>query len=225
MKKVKIEVWSDFVCPWCWIAKRRLEKAIAAQSVGVEIQVVNKAYRIAKGILPMDFAQALTQKFGNEASGRQMMNAVAHNGALEGLTYNFPTMRFGDTTDAHALVKSLRSESEKQLLIEKLMEASITNGQDIFDRAVLKDIAIKAGISRDVVETCNFVADDVARDERTANQIASGVPLFVFNSNFYVSGAQPVEKFMEALDRAVDSAPETIEGEQGVTCGSGGCTF
>jgi predicted DsbA family dithiol-disulfide isomerase len=107
MKRVNVEIWSDFACPWCWIAKRRFEKAVQNLTGKIEVTVTPKAYRLAKGMKPADFQMAVQQKFGNAAAARQMMDTVAGHGAREGLTYNFGTMRFGDTRDAHALVKSV----------------------------------------------------------------------------------------------------------------------
>ncbi|WP_322021429.1 MULTISPECIES: DsbA family oxidoreductase [unclassified Burkholderia] len=223
MKKITVDVWSDFVCPWCWIAKKRLERAIENLPAQVQIVVTNKAYRIARGLAPMDFRQALLQKFGSESSARSMMQAVADNGAMEGLVYNFNTMRFGDTADAHALVKSVESADDQHALIEVLMKSSITDGLNIFDRGTLKDIALQTGIPEAVVETCVFEHSKIEHDEMEANRVANGVPLFVFNSKFYLSGAQPLEVFKQALNRAIDAAPEEVLAGSGPSCDMGGC--
>ncbi|MCW3698907.1 DsbA family oxidoreductase [Burkholderia cenocepacia] len=223
MKKITVDVWSDFVCPWCWIAKKRLERAIENLPAQVQIVVTNKAYRIARGLAPMDFRQALLQKFGSESSARSMMQAVADNGAMEGLVYNFNTMRFGDTADAHALVKGVESADDQHALIEVLMKSSITDGLNIFDRGTLKDIALQTGIPEAVVEACVFEHSKIEHDEMEANRVANGVPLFVFNSKFYLSGAQPLEVFQQALNRAIDAAPEEVSVGSGPSCDMGGC--
>lgn len=101
MKKVSVEVWSDFVCPWCWIAQRRFEKAVTALAGQVEVSITTKSYRLAKGVMPTDFKSALHRKFGNSAAADRMMAAVWDGGRGEGLAYNFDTMRFGDTSTAH----------------------------------------------------------------------------------------------------------------------------
>ena len=224
MKTVHVEIWSDFVCPWCWIAKRRLERAAERLAGQVQVITTNKAYRLAKGLAPMDFASALNMKFGNDKSARQMMTAVAEHGAMEGLTYNFGTMRFGDTRDAHALVKSLDSEAARQKMIEALSLASITNGQNIFDRDVLRGIASQAGLSEAQLAAIDFDRTrEIEQDEKHANSIANGVPLFVFNDKAYLSGAQPAETFIAALNQVATESPAPMDSAQGAACGLDGC--
>lgn len=224
MKNVHVQVWSDFVCPWCWIAKRRLERAAERLAGQVQVTVTNHAYRIAKGMAPKDFSSALKMKFGSEQCARQMMEAVAERGAMEGLTYNFNTMRFGDTQDAHALVKNLDSEAARQNMIEMLYQASIMDGQNIFDRDVLRNIASQAGLPAAQIATIDFNrTHEIAQDETRANSIANGVPLFLFNGKTYLSGAQPVETFVAALSQVAAEAPEKMNTEQDASCSIDGC--
>jgi len=214
MKRVHVEVWSDFVCPWCWIAKRRFEKAVH-QSVGkVEVVVTHKAYRLAKGAAPSDLKQVLVRKFGNQASAEQMMAAIAHNAAMEGLTYNFDTMRFGDTTDAHALLKSIAMPEERQLMIERLHLAATTEGRDIFDRKVLVSLAEEIGLDGGAIDF-DFppTATEIVRDELEASRVANGVPLFVFNDQFHISGAREVAVFKQALLEAAIEMPKSDAAE------------
>jgi predicted DsbA family dithiol-disulfide isomerase len=145
MKTVNVTIWSDFVCPWCWIAKRRFDRAVAALNGEVEVVVTAKAYRLAKGTTPIDYTRALHGKFGNPAAADQMMAAVAENGRQEGLVYNFPTMRFGDTSDAHALLKSIADIGVRERVSERLYRAATTDGLDIFDREMLLALAAEAG--------------------------------------------------------------------------------
>ncbi|WP_271007811.1 DsbA family oxidoreductase [Paucibacter sp. B51] len=224
MKTVHVELWSDFVCPWCWIAKRRLEQAAERLTGQVQVTVTHKAYRIAKGMAPNDFGAALKMKFGSEQSARQMMAAVAEQGAREGLVYNFDTMRFGDTRDAHALVKHLDSEAARQTMIEALSLASITQGRDIFDREVLRSIASQQGLSETQVAAIDFDRSrEIEQDEKHANSIANGVPLFVFNNKAYLSGAQPTDMFVAALNQVATESPAPMDSAQGASCGQDGC--
>lgn len=223
MKKIIIDVWSDFVCPWCWIAKKRMERAISSVPSDVVIEVNSKAYRIARNMAPVDFERALVQKFGSEQGARQMMMAVSQQGEMEGLKYNFDTMRFGDTSDAHALVKHVPGREAQNLLIDALMKASITDGLDIFDRDVLKDIALQSGIPSGTVDSCKFDQSSIAQDEKQASQVANGVPLFVFNSKLYLSGAQPLKVFQDALNSALDYSPEVVISSHAPSCDDGAC--
>ena len=224
MKPVHIDIWSDFVCPWCWIAKARLDRAIQRIDGRVRVSITTHAYRLAKGVTPMDFGAALKVKFGSERQAHQMMAAVVSHGAAEGLKYNFHSMRFGDTKDAHALVKSLGTEDERQNMIEALSLASITHGGDIFDRGVLGRIAMQAGMSADQVAAVDFDRmSDIEQDERQASEIANGVPLFLFNSKSYISGAQPVDTFVAALSQAAREQPGDLRTSEGPHCGTEGC--
>lgn len=224
MKTVHVDLWSDFVCPWCWIAKRRLERAAERLAGQVQVIVTNHSYRLAKGMAPMDFSTALAMKFGNERGAHQMMEAVAAHGAMEGLTYNFHTMRFGDTRDAHTVVKSLDDDAARHQMIEALSQASITDGQNIFDRDVLRSIAAQAGLSPAQIAAIDFDrVRDIEQDERRASAIANGVPLFLLNGKTSLSGAQPVETFVAALSQAATESPVTMNTEQGASCGMDGC--
>lgn len=224
MKTVNVQVWSDFVCPWCWIAKRRLETALAALAGELEVTVTPRAYRLAKDMAPIDYGRALQQKFGDPAAARGMMTAVGENGRTEGLVYNFETMRFGDTSDAHALIKSIGDSALAERVTERVYKAATTDGIDIFDRTVLVALAEEAGaLDLDVDFDAPLIAAEIARDEEKANTIANGVPLFVFNDKFFVSGALPASAFEKALRDAAVDQPEPMDVEDGAVCGIDGC--
>jgi predicted DsbA family dithiol-disulfide isomerase len=226
MKKVEVEVWSDFVCPWCWIAKRRLEKAVAGLAGKIEVAVVSKSYRLAKGMAPMDFKTALYQKFGSTTAAERMMAAVSESGRMEGLSYDFKSMRFGDTTAAHAVVKSIRSSLLAQLMTERMYKAATTDGLDIFDRDVLVSLANELGASAAISEfESPQTVSEIARDELQASRIANGVPLFVFNDKLYLSGAREVAVFEKALvDAATPDMSEAFDFGSGQSCGIDRCT-
>jgi predicted DsbA family dithiol-disulfide isomerase len=224
MKRVNVEIWSDFACPWCWIAKRRFEKAALGLAGQLEIIVTPKAYRLAKGMAPADFQTVLNQKFGSAAAAERMMTAVAETGAKEGLTYNFGSMRFGDTSDAHALVKSIGAAEDRQRIIERIYQAYTTDGIDIFDRKVLVSLAKEMGLSEASPDFgSSQIASEIARDEQEANKIANGVPLFVFNDKFHLSGAREVAVFEKALLEAAIDVPEPLDDGAGASCSIDGC--
>lgn len=224
MKKVSVEVWSDFVCPWCWIAKRRLDKAVTALAGQVEVLVISKAYRLAKGVSPTDYQHALHQKFGNPAAANNMMAAVREHGLREGLVYNFGSMRFGDTSAAHAVIKSIRSPALAQLMAERVYKAATSDGLDIFDKNVLVALANEVGVTDMRFDfDSTQIASEIARDEVEANRIANGVPLFRFNNKHLLSGAREVGVFEKALLEAATEAPEALDAGEGESCGIDGC--
>jgi len=223
MKRVNVKIWSDFVCPWCWIAKRRFEKAVMALENQVEVVVTLKAYRLARGMAPMDFKETLYTKFGNSAAAEGMMAAVAKAGVTEGLQYNFDTMRFGDTTAAHVLVKSIESSADRQRMIEGIYRGVTTDGLNIFDSNVLLALAKELGVSAPFDLESRELASEIARDEIEASQVANGVPLFVFNDKFFVSGAREVANFEATLLKAAADVEDSAE-DAGATCSINGCT-
>ncbi|EMN1929739.1 DsbA family oxidoreductase [Burkholderia ambifaria] len=224
MKKVHVEIWSDYVCPWCWIAKRRFEKAVTSLAGQVEVVVTNKAYRLARGMAPMDYQTALYQKLGGRLGADRMMAAVRGQGLAEGLVYNFDTMRFGDTTAAHALVKIIGSPVVAQLMSERLYEAATTDGLDIFDQDVLASLAKQVGVTDALFDfDPERAASGIARDEAEANRIANGVPLFLLNGKTFLSGAREAVVFETALRDAAVDVPVALDETEGESCGLDGC--
>lgn len=224
MRHINVEIWSDFSCPWCWIAKRRLDKAIKAVESEIEVSVTNKAYRLVRGMAPIDFREALHQKLGSKGSAQDMMDTIARNAAEEGLVYNFDSMRFGDTTDAHTIVKSAPSKEIAQRLIERIMYAGTTEGVDIFDRKVLQNIAAAEGMPNPF-DSANLrsISASIAADEAQAGQVTNGVPLFVFGERTYLSGARPVELFIKALTQSAVERPQDLSESYGQSCDINGC--
>lgn len=177
----------------------------------VEVIVTYKSYRLAKGSTPDSFKAALYKKFGNATAAEGMMATVSEHGVREGLQYHFDTMRFGDTSDAHALVKSIKSDEDKHLIIERLYQAATTDGIDIFDREALISLVKDLELSESAL---NFdspqIAAEIAWDELEVNRISSGVPLFIFDGKFQISGAREVAAFENALRRAANDVANII---------------
>lgn len=227
-KPLVVDIWSDFVCPWCWVAKRRFDKALAAFPYSDLVQVNLRAYRIAPNYQPESFAAALLKKFRDPAAAQGMMDAVRQHAAAEGLDYRFDTMQFGDTIDAHMLVKAVTDEAVQKQLVEALYEQSVTYGASLFERASLERIAIQAGVPARLVSdawTMPGLRQLVQRDERTAANIASGVPLFLFSDGTHISGAQAQYVFAEALERLYVGSQATLSDQQGQVCGLDGCSI
>lgn len=224
MKLVKVEIWSDFVCPWCWIAKRRFESVAKALAEEIQVAPTYKSYRLSPGMVPTGFKTALAKKFGSVRAAEELMTMVSKQADLEGLNYNFSSMKFGDTSDVHALVKSVASPTLQGLLIERIFHTYTSEGFNIFDRDQLQEIALQSGILSEPVNLDLYESvAAIERDEAEAKRIAGGVPLFVFNSKFSLSGAQPIEVFEQVLRRAAEESQETVSMGNAQVCGSEGC--
>lgn len=218
---ITIEIWSDFICPWCWIAKRRLEQALERFEHKKSVEVIYRAYRLSSNATPERFVAAVAQKFGSEARANKLMTMVAEQAAVEGLVYDFDNMLFGDTLQVHALVKAIIDPKRKAALIELLYEESTTNGMSIFDKESLKSIAIKAGISPVVIDDAwqnKRLEALVYQDEAASSRYGSSVPLFVFDSHVVVSGTHPAETILESLNSLRISQQSSSQ-----VCGLSGC--
>ncbi|MFJ2445237.1 DsbA family oxidoreductase [Pseudomonas sp. NPDC087626] len=225
-KKFVVDIWSDYVCPWCWVAKRRFENALASFPYKDSVQVNVRAYRLAPNHVAEPMVGALKRKLGSPVSAVTMMSAVKQYGQSLGLDYRFETMLFGDTADAHVLVKAVEDETLKKYLVEALYEQSTTQGKSLFDRKSLEAIAKSVGVSDESVVLAWSSQDlrfQMQQDERAAAQFGSGVPFFVFNNSFSVSGAQPQEAFLQALNQMYLESTGEDESFSGQVCGLDGC--
>ena len=223
-----VDIWSDFVCPWCWIAKRRFDKALAAFEHKDTVQVNLRAYRIGSNYPAEPIKTVLLKKFRDPLAAEGMMYSVKSHGAAEGLDYQFDTMLFGDTMDAHMLVKAVDDEALQKHLVEVLYEQSVSHGKSLFDRESLALIAAQAGVPADVVQrawSTPQLRQLVQEDERKASSIASGVPLFLFGNGTHISGAQSPEVFKQALEKLYAQSQVDLAASAGQVCGLDGCTI
>ena len=223
-----VDIWSDFVCPWCWIAKRRFDKALAAFEHRDAVQLRLRAYRIAPNHQAEPIKAALLKKFRDPLAAEGMLYSVQSHGAAEGLTYRFDTMLFGDTMDAHMLVKAAGDAASQQRLVEVLYAQSISHGKSLFDRDSLALLAAQAGVPAEVVQQAWSTPQwrqQVQDDEYQASRIASGVPLFVFGNGVHISGAQPPEVFKQALEKMHARSQLDLAASAGQVCGLDGCAI
>ncbi|KQE90075.1 MULTISPECIES: DsbA family oxidoreductase [Acinetobacter calcoaceticus/baumannii complex] len=227
--QITVDIWSDFVCPWCWIAKKRFEKGLNAFEHKNQVTIQYHSYRLANGLTPQPFKDALYKKFGGKSGADAMMSHVKSAGELEGLIYNFNSMLFGDTLDAHAIVKLAQQKGVGELLTEKFFKASITEGKSIFDHKVLVELANEVGVPREEANSAfsniSF-KQEVLKDEASAHAMgASGVPLFIINNKYSISGAQPIETFLSALEQVWEEKQNELMITEGQSCGINGCSI
>ena len=169
------------------------------------------------------------KKFGGKSGADAMMNHVKSAGELEGLIYNFNSMLFGDTLDAHAIVKLAQQKGVGELLTEKFFKASITEGKSIFDQKGLVELANEVGVPREEANSAfsNIsLKQEVLKDEASAHAMgASGVPLFIINNKYSISGAQPIETFLSALEQVWEEKQNELVITEGQSCGINGCSI
>jgi predicted DsbA family dithiol-disulfide isomerase len=204
---VKIEIWSDVVCPWCYIGKRRLEHALGEFEHADEVEIAWRSFQLnpdtpAGTAVPT--SEYLVQRFGPQAS--QMTGRVAALGRDEGLVLDFDSSLTVNTLDAHRLLHLAADLGVGDAAKERLLRAHFTEGADLSDHETLVRLAGEAGVdqvrAREVLAGTEY-ADAVRADIELAQAFgATGVPFFVIDRKYGISGAQPAEAFLQALRTA-----------------------
>ena len=207
---IKIDVWSDIACPWCYIGKRNLEKGLAAASTAddsPEVEVVYHSFELSPDT-PTDFeggeADYLAQHKGiSPAQAQQMLARVTDVAAEAGLEYRFDLLKHTNTVKAHELLHFAKEQGRQHEMAERLMSAYFTEGRHLGQVDELVALAADAGLdaaaARDALQSGRFV-DAVRADQAQASAYGiSGVPFFVIDGKYGVSGAQPAEAFTDIV--------------------------
>ncbi|MEN9735952.1 MAG: hypothetical protein RL129_662 [Actinomycetota bacterium] len=204
-----IEVWSDVVCPWCFIGKRRLEKAIAQLPDKSVVEIKHRAFQLQPDINEVvPTAKHLADKYRiSESEVLAMQANVCSIADGEGLCYDLSNTLSGKTLDAHRLLLWSAQSGKQDLLLENLYSAYFEKGEPVFSHTDLITIAKRVGLDeeqvRQVLESDEY-ADQVKADQMVASQLgANGVPFFVFDMKYGISGAQPQEVFNQTLATAL----------------------
>ena len=207
-----VDVFSDVICPWCFIGKRRLENAIAALDGQHEIRVRWLPFQLnptmpKEGISRREYRK---RKFGNWERSLELDAKVVAVGETEGIHFAFDRVeRTPNTLDAHRLIWLADREGIQDAVVEALFRAYFTDGQDICKRQTLIDVVAEAGLNRDkaqAVLNCDDGLEAIKEaDEQARRFRVEGVPFFVVNGKLTLSGAQQPEAFLEAFRQAVTS--------------------
>ena len=207
---MKVEIWLDIVCPWCYIGKRRFEAALERFEHADEVEVSLRAFELDPEAPPTSdtsVAEILADKYGGGLERAQaMIDDVTEVAAEEGLEYRLDVARRGNTFDAHRLVKLADEHDASDAMAERLMRAYFTEAKPIDDRATLAALAGEVGIDVEAAHEAlsgDAYADAVRDDERTAARLGlRGVPGFVFDRRTGFTGAHPAETILRALRSA-----------------------
>jgi predicted DsbA family dithiol-disulfide isomerase len=215
---VRVEIWSDVVCPWCYIGKRRFERALAGFEHADEVAVTWRSFELdpAASGEPADQVTELAKKYGITAEHAQEMNArMTAAAAGEELEFHLSRARLGNSFDAHRLIHMAAEQGLAERAEERLFAAYFIEGLAISDRDVLARLAGEIGLdpegARRALDDGSYV-DDVREDERLAASFGiTAVPFFVLDRRYGVAGAQPPDLLVEALRQAwaEQAAPRT----------------
>jgi predicted DsbA family dithiol-disulfide isomerase len=207
---MQVEIWSDVVCPWCYLGRRHLELALEGFAHRSEVDVIYRSFELDPAARPgvtTPTVEMLASKYGmSVAQAHDAQRQMEQRAAQRGLTFRMDGLRSGSTRDAHRLLQLARARARQAGLAERLHRAYFTEQRSVFDHAALADLAAAVGLDRHealAVLAGDDYARDVDADEAMARSLGvTGVPFFVFDRRYAVSGAQPPEVLAQALERA-----------------------
>jgi predicted DsbA family dithiol-disulfide isomerase len=208
--KMRIDIWSDVVCPFCYIGKRKLEKALAQFANRDQVEIVWHSFQLdpnTRAVPGVDAYGYLAQRKDiSRENSIQLHHSVSQVAKAEGLDFRFDRAIVANTADAHRLVHLAQSKGLGQQAEEALFQAYFTDGKNIGDHATLAQLGQSIGLVAEEVLTMlrsNTYKDAVLADQKRAQELEiDGVPFFMMAGEINVSGAQPVETFVQALDMA-----------------------
>ena len=235
---MKVEIWSDVVCPWCYVGKRHFEEALSQFGHADQVDVEWRSFELdpdspARVGLSMDVI--LQRKYGMTEEQAQSANRrMTDLAAGVGLEYHLDSVQAGNTFDAHRLIHLAARHGLGDAMKERLLAAYFTEGRSVGDHQGLAELAEEVGLDPvEVKETLagDAFAADVRHDEARAQSLGvSGVPFFVIDERYGISGAQPAEVLLGALDQAwAEANPLTMVTTEGSdrggdpTCADGSC--
>jgi predicted DsbA family dithiol-disulfide isomerase len=216
---VRVEIWSDVVCPWCYIGKRNFEAALAQFEHRDDVEVTWRAFELdpsAPSEREGDYATHLARKYGmSTEQAQKMIETMSATGAAAGAALDFGKARPGNTFDAHRLLQLARERGVQEAVKERLLRATFGEGEPIGNRGVLLRLAIEAGLPAEevaaVLESDTYAAEVRAEEELAFELGISAVPYFVIDRTFGVPGAQPPDVILRALRRAWEKSPRPLE--------------
>lgn len=244
MMVLRIDVWSDIACPWCFVGKRRLEAALADFPHKDQVALVWRAFELntaAPRSLPaaVDYPERIAKKYGTtRAQGQAMCDRMANTAAEDGLRFRFDSIRPSNTFDAHRLLHLALEEGCQDALKERLFAAYLEQGEAIGEHDVLLRLACEVGLDEDAVRAVldgDAHGQQVREDQAMAKELGvTGVPFFVLDMRLAISGAQPAAVLRHALDDAWSHQHASAEGaaatavagaapEEDAACGPDGC--
>ncbi len=237
-KRLRVDVWSDVACPWCYVGKRKLESALPMFPHAAEVDVVWHAFELdpsAPRSQPdgVSMTARLAKKYGKSVrEAEAMVQHMVDVAKTDGLDFRFDRIKPGNTFDAHRLIHLGKVRGKQDAVKERLMRAYFTEGEAVGDTGVLLHLGASAGLEADEVAALlasDLYAAEVREQEAEAAEIGiRGVPFFVFGEKYAVSGAQPKDALLSVLTKAWSElgppkGEAARESADGAVCGPDGC--
>ncbi len=228
--KIEVDIWSDIVCPFCYIGKRNFENALKEKGLEGKVNVRWRSFELAPDAVTKPdgdvYKDLAARKGWSIENTKQMHKQVTQRAAEAGLTYNFDIAVPANSRNAHRLLHLAAKHNVQNEVKESLFKAYFTEGKNIDDEQVLTAIGREAGLAEaDIKETLHkqLYESEIDADIREASGIGvQGVPFFVFNRKYGVSGAQPVQAFAEAVEKVADEMGITADEANSAFCSTDG---
>lgn len=216
---MKVEIWSDIFCPFCYIGKRRFENALKNFSDKDDVEIIYRSFELnpdAPKVNNNNIHEAIAEKYGMSVEEAKANNdGIVRQAASLGLEYNFDTLILTNSLDAHRLIHFAKDFNKMEEMTEALFKAYFTDSKNISDIDILGDIAKSAGLNKE--EAIKFLNSDKYKNEVREDEALSrnygitSVPTFVFNDKFKVTGAQPEDVFLMALNKALEEDKPSLD--------------
>ena len=232
---MKIEVWSDFACPFCYIGKTRFDNALNKFEHKDQVEVIYKAYLLnpsAPKVMEGTAVEAFAK--GHRVTPEQAkakFKMFVDNAKSVGLDYNYDIIKMTNTLDAHRIAKWAEQFNKKELVTSRFMKAYFTDGLSLADHdtllSLVEELGLDKELAKEVLDSNKFESDVRAEIEEGRSVGVRGVPFFVLNRKYGISGAQQEDYFLESLKVLYKESQsvEPLNVVQGETCDDEGCTI
>ncbi|TDE31289.1 DsbA family oxidoreductase [Flavobacterium ranwuense] len=234
--KLKVQIWSDIMCPYCYIGKRRIEGALELFEHKNAVEIEWKSFQLDPSFIasPEDnMADHLAEKYRKDRDWAQdMLDNMTQNAKNSGLDFHFEKAVMANSLNAHRLLHLAKKYNLANALEELLFKAYLTDGKNVNDLDTLKALGLEVGLNAETIDEVLYsdaYANEVQQDIAAAQSIGvQGVPFFVFDSKYAVSGAQHVETFVKTLEKVweegkFETKPTLLNTTDGDSCGIDGC--
>jgi predicted DsbA family dithiol-disulfide isomerase len=231
---LRVDIWSDIACPWCYVGKRRLEAALARFAHKNDVRVVWRAFELDPSAprlreRTVSHAGRIAAKYGIPVpEAEKRIRQMTEMARADGLDFHFEKVQSGNTFDAHRVLHLAHERGIQDAVKERLLQAYMTEGAAISDHETLVRLAGEAGLDEEQVRAMlagNAYEREVRGDEASARELGiSGVPFFVIGGRYGVSGAQSAEVLLKVLEKAwAEASEQASHTSEGATCGPDGC--
>ncbi|WP_277678371.1 DsbA family oxidoreductase [Gracilibacillus dipsosauri] len=216
---MEIEIWSDFSCPFCYIGKMRLEKAVERYPKKLDILIKYKSFQLdpeAPKTTDKSIHEILAKKYNMTVErAKQMNQQLVDQAKGVGLHFHMDTLQATNTFTAHRVTKFAHAEGKEEQFVNNMFQHYFTHSSNLSDPEILlqvcKELSLDLEKVKQIIESSQFEQDVLEDIEEAKNLGITGVPFFVFNQKYAISGAQPVETFMQALERITEEENSNLK--------------